>query len=75
MQSLYLLGQRQINAIQSDVATLTAVEPSLTSEPVDRAALNGQLVASLSALQRTIDDYENLSKRELVQEKRDKAET
>jgi golgi SNAP receptor complex member 2 len=40
---------------------------------VDPAALNGQVVASLSGLQRTIDDYDSLARKELVEDKREKA--
>jgi hypothetical protein len=44
-----------------------------TGADVDAAALNGQVVASLSGLQRTIDDYDNLARKELVEDKREKA--
>ena len=75
MQALYLLGTRQIASLNQDLAQLEPrAEPSVLDGPVDRAALLGQVVASLAAFQRTIDDYEGMAKRELVQEKQEKAE-
>lgn len=78
MQALYLIGQRQISALTTDLTTYATPEDdeaSLTQERVDPAALNGQIVVSLQGLQRTIDDYENMSRNELVEEKRVKAQT
>jgi len=69
MQSLYLLGTRQISSLQADLERMG--EPS-SSE--DRAGSHGQIVASLAALQRTIDDYDSMARREIVEEKKLKAE-
>lgn len=77
-RALYALGIKQISQLQNDLTQLEALdagtdEPSLVSDPMDRAALNGQIVASLSALQRTIDDYSNLAEQEMVPLKKEKA--
>ena len=47
--------------------------PSLQGNGIDAAGLNGQIVASLAALQRTVDDYENMARRELVEANKGKA--
>lgn len=65
MNSLYNLALRQSSAIQTDLSRLD-------NEPAT-AALQGQLTASLAAFSRTIDDYENIAKRELVPAKQEKA--
>lgn len=49
--------------------------PSLQGNGVDTAGLNGQIVASLAALQRTVEDYEEMAKRELVEASKAKAQT
>ncbi|PWN51503.1 hypothetical protein IE53DRAFT_48081 [Violaceomyces palustris] len=68
MNSLYNLALRQFSAIQSDISQLdNGQDPS--------AALQGQITASLSALSKTIDDYESLAKKELIQAKQEKALT
>lgn len=77
MQALYLIGQRQISALTTDLTTFATPEDdnsSLTQDAIDPAALNGQIVVSLQGLQRTIDDYENMCRNELVSEKREKAQ-
>lgn len=51
----------------------SAMSPSLQGNGVDTAGLNGQIVASLAALQRTVDDYEGMARRELVEDKKGKA--
>jgi Golgi SNAP receptor complex protein 2 len=37
------------------------------------ASLNGQITASLSALNRTIEDYDNMARREIVEVHKEKA--
>lgn len=49
--------------------------PSLQGNGVDTAGLNGQIVASLAALQRTVEDYDGMAKRELVEASKAKAKT
>lgn len=69
MNSLYNLALRQSSSIQSDLTLIEGTphgSPSFTS-------LSGQLSASLSGLSRTVDDYENMAKRELHIQKREKA--
>lgn len=74
MQALYLHASRIATALQSELSQLetTNDQPSVITN--DAASLLGQCTASLSAFQRTIDDYEQMAKRELVREKREKAE-
>lgn len=69
MNSLYNLALRQSSSIQSD---LTLIESSPNGSP-SFTSLSGQLSASLSAFSRTVDDYENMAKRELHIQKREKA--
>lgn len=68
MNSLYNLALRQSSSLQSDLARLDADAGGASS-----AALQGQLTATFSAFSRTVDDYEGLAKRELVQSKQEKA--
>lgn len=67
MNSLYTLCKRQVTLLQSDLALLE------TSLPSAGPGLHGQIAASLSALNRTIDDYDNMAKREIVLASKDKA--
>ncbi|PWN37538.1 uncharacterized protein FA14DRAFT_116981 [Meira miltonrushii] len=69
MNSLYNLALRQSSSIQSD---LTLIE-STSDHASSSASLVGQLTASLAALSRTVDDYENMAKREMNVQKREKA--
>lgn len=69
MNSLYNLALRQSSSIQSD---LTLIE-STSGQSSSFSSLIGQLTASLTALGRTVDDYENMAKRELNVQKREKA--
>ncbi|KAK9719538.1 protein transport protein bos1 [Basidiobolus ranarum] len=67
MNSLYNNALKQSHAIKRDLTLFESGE--------DRTnALQGQIAASLSALNRSIDDYESLSKKELIPAKRLKAE-
>ncbi|KAJ5081295.1 hypothetical protein NUU61_009559 [Penicillium alfredii] len=67
MNSLFNSALKQSSAIRRDLDTF-AQSPG-TSSP----ALQGQIAASLSSLSRTVDDYSALSKKELIQEKQEKA--
>lgn len=69
MNSLYNLALRQSSSIQSD---LTLIE-STSNHASSFSSLIGQLTASLAALSRTVDDYENMAKQELNVQKREKA--
>lgn len=74
MNSLYTLALRQSASIQTDLTALEqsyAPSPSGTSTPA--SALNGQITASLAALDRTVDDYDSMARREIVDAKREKA--
>ncbi|KAK9763853.1 protein transport protein bos1 [Basidiobolus ranarum] len=67
MNSLYNNALKQSHAIRRDLNLFESGE--------DRSnALQGQIAVSLSALSRSIDDYEYLSKKELIPAKKQKAE-
>ncbi|KIO31276.1 hypothetical protein M407DRAFT_241829 [Tulasnella calospora MUT 4182] len=67
MNSLYTLGVRQTSSIQADLDKMNGGDFS--------AALQGQISASLAALNRTIDDYDSMAKREMIKAKQEKAYT
>jgi hypothetical protein len=85
MNSLYNLGLRQTASIQADVdkmiagdssAALQGTLPAYSWSRVDTKAnveTAGQISASLSALSRTIDDYDSMAKREMIKAKQEKA--
>ncbi|KAH9485468.1 Protein transport protein bos1 [Psilocybe cubensis] len=66
MNSLYTSGVRQTNSLQADMERLRNGDTS--------SALIGQISASLSAMQRTIDDYDSMTKREIIKAKQEKAQ-
>ncbi|KAF4621312.1 hypothetical protein D9613_000771 [Agrocybe pediades] len=66
MNSLYTSGVRQTNSLQADIERLRNGDHS--------PALLGQISASLSAMQRTIDDYDSMTKREIIKAKQEKAQ-
>lgn len=67
MNVLYNSALKQSTTLRKDLDTFTS-SPS-TATP----ALQGQISTSLQNLQRTLTDYENLSRNELNPEKKDKA--
>jgi len=73
MNSLYTLALRQSTSLQADLTALEAAYATGTAG--ETASLNGQINASLAALDRTTDDYESLAKREIVETKKEKAVT
>jgi len=66
MNSLYTSGVRQASSLQADLERLRNGENS--------AALLGQISASLAAMNRTIDDYDSMAKREIIKAKQEKAQ-
>jgi len=66
MNSLYTSGVRQTNSLQADMERLRNGDNS--------PALLGQISASLSAMQRTMDDYDSMTKREIIKAKQEKAQ-
>ncbi|KAF8967840.1 golgi SNAP receptor complex member bos1 [Flammula alnicola] len=66
MNSLYTSGVRQTNSLQADMERLRNGDNS--------PALLGQISASLSAMHRTIDDYDSMTKREIIKAKQEKAQ-
>lgn len=72
MNALYTHALRQSTSLQAD---LTALEQAYTSSPPssNTASLNGQITASFAAFDRTVDDYDTMARREIVEAKREKA--
>ncbi|KZS98156.1 golgi SNAP receptor complex member bos1 [Sistotremastrum niveocremeum HHB9708] len=66
MNSLYTLGVRQTSSIQADLEKIRNGDSS--------AALLGQVAASLSALNRTVDNLDTMAKREMIQAKKEKGQ-
>lgn len=67
MNSLYNQALRQFSSIQSDISRIDS------EGDVGSSTAFGPVTVSLSSLERTIDEYENLAKKELIQSKQDKA--
>ncbi|KAL4400953.1 Protein transport protein Bos1 [Malassezia pachydermatis] len=66
MNSLFNLASRQSAAIHADLDKYKA-------DPSAGSSMRAQIMAALSALVKTIEDYEAMAKRELVIAKREKA--
>ncbi|KAL1928015.1 hypothetical protein VTP01DRAFT_3420 [Rhizomucor pusillus] len=66
MNSLYNHALKQSHALQRDLDKFASGEDA-------SAGLQGQISASFNTLQRSIDDYDNLAKRELVAVKKETA--
>ncbi|BGO97429.1 Synaptobrevin [Rhodotorula toruloides ATCC 204091] len=73
MNSLYTLALRQSSSLSTDIAQLSSLHSSPSAPPASAASLNGQINASLAALDRTVDDYEAMARREIVEAKKEKA--
>ena len=88
MNSLYTLGVRQTNSLQSDLERLRNGDTSasllgtscwvvewmwILTAPAFVSSL-GQISASLAAMHRTIDDYDAMAKREIIKAKQEKAQ-
>ncbi|CBQ70943.1 conserved hypothetical protein [Sporisorium reilianum SRZ2] len=69
MNSLYNQALRQFSSIQSDISRIDSEGDAASSTAF------GPVTVSLSSLERTIDEYENLAKKELIQSKQEKALT
>jgi Golgi SNAP receptor complex protein 2 len=90
MNSLYTLGVRQTNSLQSDLERLRNGDTSASllgllrfighfgnHWPLTARAFVsslGQISASLAAMHRTIDDYDAMAKREIIKAKQEKAQ-
>ncbi|KAI8099639.1 uncharacterized protein BX664DRAFT_321792 [Halteromyces radiatus] len=68
MNSLYNHALKQSHALQRDLDKFASGQDL-------SAGLQGQIAASFSSLQRSIDDYDNLAKREMVAVKKETAIT
>ncbi|KIY66894.1 V-snare-domain-containing protein [Cylindrobasidium torrendii FP15055 ss-10] len=66
MNSLYTSGTRQTNSILADLEHFRNGDSSVF--------LQGQIGASLAAMERTIDDYASMAKREMIKAKQEKAQ-
>ncbi|GAA5830893.1 hypothetical protein JCM5353_002639 [Sporobolomyces roseus] len=74
MNSLYTLALRQSTSLQTDLTSLEKLYTSpSTSHPASTSALHGQINASLAAFDRTIEDYDSMARREIVEVKKEKA--
>ncbi|KAG9788286.1 Protein transport protein BOS1 [Exophiala dermatitidis] len=67
MNVLFNSALKQSTAVRRDLETFA--QAPATASP----ALQGQISTTLTSLARTLDDYQNLSRNELNQEKKDKA--
>ena len=84
MNSLYTSGVRQTNSLQADMERLRNGDnsPALLGEYFWRLDYSsvfelffiGQISASFSAMQRTIDDYDSMTKREIIKAKQEKGQ-
>ncbi|KAG0165219.1 protein transport protein bos1 [Apophysomyces sp. BC1034] len=68
MNSLYNNALKQSHALQRDLEKFASGEDA-------SAGLQGQISAAFNSLQRSIDDYENLAKREMIAVKKETALT
>ncbi|KAG0204491.1 protein transport protein bos1 [Mortierella sp. GBA30] len=66
MNSLYNHALKQVNALQRDL------EKFQTGEDTS-VALQGQIAATVNAFKRSIDDYDAMAKKEMIDVKREKA--
>ncbi|CCX08989.1 synaptobrevin [Pyronema domesticum] len=67
MNSLFNSALKQTQSLKRDLDVFS-------SSKVSSPALQGQISASLAALNRTIDDYDAMARRELIPAKKEKAE-
>lgn len=84
MNSLYTLGTRQTNSLSADLERLRNGDNSasllglysspLSSPPLIHLPSLGQISASLAAMQRTIEDYDAVIKREIIKAKQEKGQ-
>ena len=89
MNSLYTSGVRQTNSLQADMERLRNGDnsPALLGDWILKRPVwynyssvfqiyyfIGQISASLSAMQRTIDDYDSMTKREIIKAKQEKGQ-
>ncbi|KAK9478100.1 hypothetical protein V1514DRAFT_307897 [Lipomyces japonicus] len=68
MNSLFNHALKQSQSLKRDLESFASSSSSNSS-----LALQGQISATLSSLQRTIDEYDSMARRELVPEKQEKA--
>ena len=76
MNSLYNQALKQSTALQRDLdAFKEQITSTSSTAPVvsSATALQGQIQVSLTSFSRTIDDYDNMAKREIVAAKQEKA--
>ena len=88
MNSLYTLGVRQTSSIQADLERMrggdssasllgwllsNCLHPRYVQVCTPLTLLLGQVSASLSAMNRTIDDYDSMARREMIKAKQEKA--
>ncbi|ODQ53716.1 V-snare-domain-containing protein [Saitoella complicata NRRL Y-17804] len=64
MNVVYNQALRQLTSLRTDLDNLQNAYHDSTQQQPNITALQGQMSASFSSLSRTIDDYDNMSKRE-----------
>lgn len=72
MNSLYTLALRQSSSLSSDLQHLASLSAA-DQMPSTASPLYTQIQQGFSQLDRTVDDYEDMARREIVEQKRDKA--
>jgi Golgi SNAP receptor complex protein 2 len=80
MNSLYNAGVRQTSSLQTDLEKLRNGDTSpallgmssMQEDTQTSYAYLGQISASLQAMNRTIDDYDSMVKREMIKAKQEK---
>ncbi|KAG0243988.1 protein transport protein bos1 [Mortierella sp. GBA43] len=66
MNSLYNHALKQVNALQRDLEKFQSGEDT-------SVALQGQIAATVNAFKRSIDDYDSMAKKEMIDDKRERA--
>ncbi|KAK4057677.1 protein transport protein bos1 [Microbotryomycetes sp. JL221] len=69
MDTLYVVPRPDVAV----VSTRTLEQAYSNNNVASTASLNGQITASFAAFDRTVDDYDTMARREIVDEKREKA--
>lgn len=73
MNALYTHALRQSTSLQADLTALEQAYAAPAGTKTNTASLNGQITASFAAFDRTVDDYDTMARREIVEAKREKA--
>lgn len=72
MNSLYTLALRQCSSLSSDLQHLASLS-SQNQIPPASSPIHARIQSTLKELQLTVDDYDHMARREIVQQIREKA--